>query len=278
MKTLTSPSNIALCVFGCISIEKYKKQILKIQETWGKCAKTKGVLCYFFLGEDDVNFLNPNDDIESYVFLKDVGNDYESASHKQNLGMKFIYENHPSVEYIYCCGTDTYVNVDKLIEFLNDKIDCLTVENKLYIGGHNCSRTINGEKIRFHLGGAGFILNKNILIEIYPLLETMYEKWKEFCNINSNNKDFINACDLCIGYYMKKINASFLQFWHYFLDCDYKGHKEISKNSFYLCCEDYKLIQSDIITCHNMSLKLFDEYTRYKTNNAEQFVLNSFVF
>lgn len=252
---------IAICVFGCISIEKYKEQIMKIEETWGKRALEKGLIVYYFLGEEDKNQgIMKNE----YIYLPNIGNDYESASHKQNLGLKYICDNHPDVEYVYVCGTDTYINIDKLMYFLHTKISFITNENKLYIGGHNCQRMIKGEQITFHMGGAGFILNKKALETLYPLFENMFEEWRKVCN---NHPDIVNACDLCIGFFAKKLDISFLQFWYSFFDCDYHGYKTSKyAGEFYVCCE-HKVVYSNLVSCHNMSLKQFDDFTKILEEN-----------
>jgi hypothetical protein len=251
------PSKIAICIFGCASIEPYKTEIIQIQNTWGKRAKQKECRVFFFLGEKEN--IHPTEIYgDEYIFLKGVGSDYESASHKQNLGLKYIYENHPEIEYTFVCGTDTYVNIDKLIDFLKKTIQPLTIENTLLICGHNDYRIIQNEKVCFPYGGAGFILNKNALNQLYPILETMFENWKQLCG----NPDYIAACDLCIGYYATKLHFSFLKFWHLFLDCNYLGHKHSKQtpNLYYVCCEN-KIILSNVITCHNMSHCNFIDYT-----------------
>ena len=117
--------NIIICLFGCATIEKYKKQIQFINETWIKKAKERNIITLFFLGEEQTDLVG-----ENYIYLKGVGNDYLSASYKQDLGLKYIYENYNDIEFVYVAGTDVYINIDNLLT----NISSLNHEKNLYIG------------------------------------------------------------------------------------------------------------------------------------------------
>ena len=109
--------NIIFCIFGCDTIDKYRKEILKIKETWGKapkapCEKDLENKILFFLGEK-----GPLHD-DDCIHLENVENDYLSASYKQYGGLKYIYENY-NFNYIFICGTDTFVLMDNLINYIN---------------------------------------------------------------------------------------------------------------------------------------------------------------
>ena len=43
--------DIIFCIFGCDTIPKYKNEILKINETWGKIALQYNIKLLYFLGE-----------------------------------------------------------------------------------------------------------------------------------------------------------------------------------------------------------------------------------
>ena len=77
--------NIIFCIYGCDTIEVYKKEILKVKDTWGKVSNLYKLL--FFLGvEGDIQ--DPD-----CIHLENVNNDYLSAGFKQYGGLKYIYEN-----------------------------------------------------------------------------------------------------------------------------------------------------------------------------------------
>ena len=150
--------DLIILVYACYTLDKYKKQIEIINSTWGKkCEAFKNIKIVYFLGEEtepgfnDTNYIN-------YVNLVGVKNDYLSASYKQFLGMKYIYENYKT-KFIICIGTDTYLNIPKLISYIH-KLD---YTKSLYIGGHGCERQIGLNKYYFHSGGPGFIITFNVL-------------------------------------------------------------------------------------------------------------------
>ena len=257
-------SEIYICIFGCITVEKYKNQIQKIKETW---AQSKRVRSYFFLGEErlpcDTTFEG-----EEFVYLPGVGNDYFSAIQKQTLGIQYIINHHPNVEWIYVCGTDTYVCVDKLIQFLGH-FDC---HKSLCIGGHQDVRTILGEEIPFFYGGAGFLLSRSALSQIHPRLDTMVEEWSNTCNV-SGMTCLLPAGDCCIAYYVKQLGIQRSVFKYRFYECNYQGtidltdflernhglvqqDQDLTVRNFN-CCKEC-ICTKNIITCHNMSL---DDFT-----------------
>jgi hypothetical protein len=267
---------LVVCVFACATVEKYKNEILKINETWGKLFDNNGSKLFdnngsklfdnngsklfdnnggkllYFLGEDQTDLIDNN----KYIYLKNVKNDYESASHKQNLGLKYIYENY-NADFVFCCGTDTYINIEKIMQYLNG----FNSNEKLYIGGHGTNRQIGNQELYFHSGGAGFILSNNALMQIYPKLNTMVDTWKQICFIN-NRIDLIGACDVCIAYSMNEINAICIKN-NNFYSCNYKGYAY--SNTYMCCC--HKIQLNEIITCHNMTLQDFDEYTQILHDN-----------
>jgi hypothetical protein len=244
--TLFNRYKLVINVFACATIEKYKNEILKINETWGKRCEELSVKVLFFLGEEITEFVG-----EKYIYLKNVDNSYESASYKQSLGLRYIYEN-MYADYIYTCGTDTYLNVDKLVEFL----DTLDKSKDLYIGGHGDVRKVGNKNIYFHSGGAGFALTRTALQKIY---KTTHEEWKKIC-VDMNAEYLIPACDVFIGYKSQEYNFDIIKN-DFFYGCNYTGHV-----NQYTCCVD-KISIKDIISCHNMTLKDFDEYTLLLRNN-----------
>jgi len=238
---------IIINIFACATIEKYKQEIIKINETWGKKAEENGIKILFFLGMEPTEFT----DTSKYIHLEHVSNDYQSASHKQNLGLKYIYENY-NADFIYTCGTDTYIHIDNLLSYVNQ----FDINKKLYIGGHGDSRQIGNKKIYFHSGGSGFILSYKVLEILYLHLHIIQSEWKNIC-INNNVSYLCTACDVLIGYYVTKINNIEIIKDSKFYGCNYKGY---ANNNTFLCCGN-KVNPQELIACHHMSLHDFDEYT-----------------
>jgi len=153
--------NLIICIFACDTIQTYRNEIIKINETWGKKIKDN-IKLLFFLGEEKTDLIGDN-----YVNLKGVKNDYLSASYKQFLGLKYIYEMY-NPNFVFCCGTDTYINIDKLVNYIINFN--FNPNSNLYIGGHGDFRQIGDKNIYFHSGGAGFLLTNGCLDKLYPIL------------------------------------------------------------------------------------------------------------
>ena len=251
---------LVLNIFACCSVEKYKQQILKINETWGlDVEKEENVKILFFLGEDekDSDFSGS----EKYIYLKGVKGDYLSASYKQNLGLKYIYENY-SFDYIFTFGTDTYINIKKCLKY----IETFDKNKKLYIGGHGDYRTINNKLAYFHSGGSGFILSNSVLYELYPMLNTITDTWIKLC-LSIPGQEYLYACDVAIAHYISTFeNLEIIINNSGFFACNFKG---LCSDDTFDCCAKKNIIKyKNIVTCHCMSLKNFDEYNVIlKTNN-----------
>jgi len=243
---------IIIGVISCITIEKYMLQIKKINETWGNNHSTS-VKILFFLGEQQL-LNNNNFNNEQYIYLNGVDNDYLSASYKQNLGLKYIYDNY-NCNFTMIVGSDTFLNIPKLLLFL-DNYNC---EDNLYIGGHGCHRQISNKLYYFHSGGAGFILSSFALKQLYPYLFNLFYNWSNICKKN-NIEYLIDACDVAISYFLQEythiniIKIDDLLFRH----CNYKGQP---------CHLNNHSSIHNIISCHLMSLTDMDEFNNILLSN-----------
>jgi hypothetical protein len=229
-------TRLVICVFGCVTIPKYAEEIRTINRTWGSGGKI-----LFFLGEERSHeFVG-----DQYIYLPGVKNDYLSASYKQFLGLKYVYE-HFNPDFVHCCGTDTFVNIPKMLQLLTtyDPLD------KLYIGGHGDSRDVLGKPYYFHSGGPGFVLSRACLQAIYPRCAILVDEWIKIC-VNAQN--MIPWCDVAISYFLqttiddlKIVKIPGLVFIH----CSHHGYP----------CHIGQVDMRDIVCCHNMSLRDSDEF------------------
>jgi hypothetical protein len=166
------------------------------------------------------------------------------------------------MDFVFACGTDTFVNVDKVYSCLVD--GKYNPNDGLYIGGHDLPQDINKRMyLYFHSGGAGYILSKQALLLLYPLFDTMMNDWAEYCRLHDKER-FIAGCDLCISYYCHILNIQYITIDTGFYDCNYQGIIDVTRfNGFFSihrCC-DNKIKTNEIICCHNMSLRDFDDFT-----------------
>jgi len=251
---------IIICVFACATIPTYKAEIIKIEETWGKYAKTKNVLVLYFLGEEQTDLQNDS----KYIYLKNINNDYDSAFYKQNLGLKYIYENY-NTDFVFCCGTDTYINIENLLSYVKD-FDC---EVSLYIGGHSDNpKIILGETYYFHCGGAGFILSKKCLHNIYLHLYDMINEWYNICKLpHVDYYDF--SCDVALSYFLQKLtkNLKFIKNNTQFFSCNYHAYIK-HPHCWYMCSNCIKIMNYEtLISCHCMTSENFDNFTKILEEN-----------
>jgi hypothetical protein len=247
--------DLIILVYACDTIPKYKRQIDIINATWGKkCEEYTNIKLIYFLGEEKTHFFNDTDNIK-YINLVGVNNDYLSASYKQFLGLKYIYENYKP-KFIICVGTDTYLNIPKLLLFINkfDYTDCL------YIGGHGDERQIGSKMYYFHSGGPGFIITYNTLEKIYKLLNTLMEDWIHVCNINNVGGGLVAACDVAISYYLQQpnINVKIIKSDYLsFINCNYLG----------VPCHRHQVNMKTLISCHLMNETDFYNFTQILNKN-----------
>ena len=215
---------------------------MKIRETWYKRALERNMLVLFFLGEEPTDLVGPE-----FVYLPGVGNDYASATHKQNLGIKYIVDNY-SFDFVHICGGDTFLVIDNMVQLLENYDPAENVA----IGGHGCYRPIDeGERTYFLSGGPGFLLSRMCCQLLYGYLEGMFADWHQKCIEQGHHPDFITAADLSISYYLqKKIQTRMAKEDDKFFHCTYYGHP----------CHPGQVDDTKIVACHLMSLADFDAY------------------
>jgi len=235
--------DLVIVVYACDTINKYRNQILKIDDTYKKIILLyPNIKIIYMLGEEGV--LKG----EQFIHIKGVKNDYFSASYKQWFGLKYVHENY-NTKFVMCIGTDTYLNIKKLVCLLNN----YDYKKNLYIGGHGCHRLILNTNTYFHSGGPGFILSKGCLIKIYPKIKDVNQFVDWWINICKGTR-LKTACDVAIGYLitLNDINSEVIKVKDMFYHCNYLGipcHKNIIK-------------MHNIVSCHNMSLTDFDNFTK----------------
>jgi hypothetical protein len=245
---------LVFCIFGCDTKPKYRDQILKIEATYAQLPPDVAVQVKFlyFLSSSNtpLTLRGPQ-----FVHLPNVADDYMSASDKQFHGLRYVSEHYPEAKYVMTFGTDTYVNVPKMLKFLQT-VPFNPQEEALLIGGHGDVRQIQGKPVYFHSGGPGIILSAKTLALLAPRCDTAVDTWLSICTPNLRP-----ACDVALAYYcqLPDINAKVikmpgLQMTH----CNFRGEP----------CHPGKITLPHLLSCHLMSLADFDQYTRIlRANN-----------
>jgi hypothetical protein len=229
-------TDLIIGIFGCHIVARYMEEIRKINETW-KTYSDKVTVLFFLGGEPTEEFSGP-----SYIYNKDLANDYMSASYKQYYGLKYIYENY-TPKFVFMAGSDTFINVPKLLKYLR----ILNHEEPLYIGGHGDRRRITDKDTYFHSGGAGFVITVPCLAKLYPGLSTAVDRWIDICKEQKVGY-LSNACDVGISYFIGETDTIVIKKEGFF-GCNYKSSK---------CCKS-KISPGSMITCHEMRSADFTE-------------------
>jgi len=263
--------DLIFCVFGCATKEAYKKQIIKINETWGKDASSyANIKVLFFLGEEKTDLIDDN----RYIYLDNVDNDYFSCSYKQNLGLKYIYE-HFNFKYVFVCGTDTFINIPKIIDYVYTIPD-----NKLYIGSGGDYRYVE-DRNYFFQSGSGFILTRSCIQYLYPTLHEITDQWIDVCN-KSNVTYLTPCCDVAIGYYLQKDN--FIKEENTLIDRELFVIHNFRGNCYRNDIARVEVNVNKIVTCHFMNLQDFDDFYELlqknnyfvETNLKYSYILNKY--
>ena len=246
--------DLIILVYACYTIDKYREQIKCINETWGKkCEQYNNIKLIYFLGENHIDDFSDTERTQ-YINIAGVKDDYLSASYKQFLGLAYIYNNY-NPKFVICIGTDTYLNIPKLLVYINE----FDYNENLYIGGHGCNRMINSKNYYYHSGGPGFIITYTCLQKIYNKLPNLMDTWIHICN-EYNVDNLVPACDVAISYFLQQcdINVTIIKMNDLsFLHCNYYGHP----------CHLFKVDITQIVSCHSMNINDFYYFTNILNRN-----------
>jgi tetratricopeptide (TPR) repeat protein len=188
--------------------DKFKEQILGCQETWAKEGKILNVPVKYFCGEiRDKEFFH-----EDIVHLKNVGDDYSSATYKQYYGLRYLLENYPSDFYLIA-GSDNYVNIERCLKML-EKYDS---KYPFLIGGHGENREIFGYSSHYMTGGAGLFLSHSALLKMAPKFDIYIQEYKK--EVKGKDKD---ACDVSICHFARSESVTLIKEKELYY-CDWKG-------------------------------------------------------
>lgn len=125
-----------------------------------------------------------------------VGEDYFSATPKQFLGLKALYEKFSDKKWFYITGCDAYVYAEPLCAMLNN----FDATKPLYIGGNFLKRTVDGTEFFFPAGGCVFVLSNALVAKLLPHINFILD---DLCKYELFYKD--GACDAAMGYYLLKL-------------------------------------------------------------------------
>ncbi|MBO4704771.1 MAG: hypothetical protein J5647_03425 [Spirochaetaceae bacterium] len=176
-----SVEDIVLLVFT--SAKNLHERALSVQNTWLKNFPN-GYLIGGYCKDKKLKMIN----------IDNAGEDYLSATYKQYIGLKIMYEKFPNAKWFYITGCDAYVYSNNLCSMLS-KYDS---SKDYFIGGHCRYSNIDGTKVFFPAGGPGFCLSSSLVKKLIPKIDFILSDF-------SNYKVFKNgSCDVSLAYYLMK--------------------------------------------------------------------------
>jgi hypothetical protein len=191
-------TKLAIAVFGCTSVPRYYKEAEASLNTWANIAKKHNVPVLFYVGSASKPVTQFQD---NFVVMSNTADDYHSATPKAWFSMVDIYQKH-SPEFIFSCGSDTYVEVDKLLKLLEQ----YNADEPLYIGGHGDVRQVLNHNVYFHSGGSGFLLSRAIMPQIVQHYEKWQQLWGAICATPGAGIEYLHpACDVAVAYFVQKV-------------------------------------------------------------------------
>ena len=187
---------LVIPIIACDKIEKYAYEIRRLNQTWGaKALEYPEIKIIFFLGQEKTTEFTG----DLYVNLPGVNDDYTSATDKQYLGIKYMYDNF-DFDFLFLTASDVYVNIPKLLSYL----DNLNPNDNLYIGNDGRFVSILNKDYWFHWGG-GIILSYQAIKKLHPILNLdLKYHWSDICKQNNTYDLYKDACDVGLSYYLQQ--------------------------------------------------------------------------
>lgn len=240
---------ITVGVMACTSKKNYIDEIIYCLDTWVPDLVKEGCNVFFFTGDKSLD--THTFDYPNVIHLPKIGDDQISATDKQWLGYKYLYENDPS-DFYCLVGTDNYVRLDKL-KLMLEKYD---KTKDFCISGYIQTRYFGRKCITFPFGGSGIILTHSALAKMIPDIENFKNQWISYCeSVNPFEK---GSCDVALAYFIEKYKIPLVR--------DY----DVYPSNWLYFFKDNLIIDighmdhQNMAICHYMGKRDFYLYHRYK--------------
>jgi hypothetical protein len=197
-----SVDDIAVLVFT--SALYLHERALSVHNTWLRNFK-KGYLIGGY-------YYDPK--LKMIALGEDVGEDYQSATKKQFLGLIRLLDLFPEAKWFYITGCDAYVFADNLVQLLEP----FDPARDYFIGGHCGEVYINNEKLIYPGGGPGFALSNALAHKIRNRIPAFVEEWER------TQTTLKPACDVALAYLLKRdfdIHVTYREGFYYGHPYDY---------------------------------------------------------
>jgi hypothetical protein len=181
---------------GVMSSVNFKERYTSCKLTWLKDFDNT----YIFGGH------NASSKDKNLISIENAGEDWESCFLKQQMGLKYMYDVNPDMDWYSISGCDNVLFKNKVVEELNkfDKnLDILLSQPcglwTDYPNIHEIeSEQSSGLIFRSIAGGASFFISNSLMKKCYPILDEFNDEWKRISGGN------YGCADVGIAYMIKK--------------------------------------------------------------------------
>lgn len=249
---------VGFVVFGCLTVPKYRQQIEDAYATWVIDALAADCIVRFYTGEIPAD-LDPK--IARLCTDVTFGDSYFSATYNQWCGLEDMLKVQDATEFVFVCGTDTFINVENLIKYLKHH----QYEFPAVFGSGEIKGMVDGKLYTYFSGGAGIVLNHLALKTIVPELLDFIEWWLLVTGTYAEYKDasgntvtqmLLFACDCALCILCERLGI---------LSVNISESKMYGGGTHNSECIDFP----NMISCHNM---LHDDfYDCYRRIHASTF-------
>ena len=242
----------------CVSKPKYHDEFIACYRTWFNECELNDIPVFFFTG--DKKYGESSIMSDKIIYLENIMDDYNSATDKQWLGYKYMYDN-IDADFYCILGTDNYVWPNKIKLILEKYTHC----GPIMISGYQQSRYINMKCITFPFGGSGIFLSKSAITKIYSKLHEFKNEW--FTKI-CNNDDLKPACDVAMAYYCEIYKIPMVREYPFYPISWFYTFQETSM------IDVGEMNFDTMAICHFMNPKWMRLCHRYKNNPLDYILLN----
>lgn len=145
-------NKVIVLVLGC-NAEPYIKMQDKQKQTWFN--NSHGIESFHYMGSDTADRVQ-----DSNIYLK-CNDSLKEVFRKTILAFKFLLDNNYSFTHIYRTNSSSYVNLDKLFEYVS------TVSDTNFYGGLRG----NIKDISF-ASGSGFLISRDLVKRLVDNMDT----------------------------------------------------------------------------------------------------------
>ncbi len=149
----------------------------KLKDRYNACKKT------WINDFDNVYLFGGNIKDSNLISIESAGEDWNSHFLKQQLGLKYMYEDNPNYDWYIISSCDNILFKDRIVNELN-KYD----STKDYFIGESHTYCDHGYKGHYYMscaGGGGICLSNSYVKNIYSFIDYFNYGWTKLTNMSN---------------------------------------------------------------------------------------------